>query len=192
MKIFKISLCLLFVSLFAVSCSDDDSSDPDPVNQKAVITDLTMTVTDQDGNSTDYTYTDPEYRDNDYVNPVIKLNAGETYDVEFNTYNNSDPANPVLKTTKLKQLKNLHFITYDFQGIDIDFSRTDGPDSTHDEGDDYKVGLLTQWITGAAADGSVSVVLHHDATTTSNMPATGSATGGKIGVQHTFPVEITE
>lgn len=190
MKFLKISLCLLFVSLTSISCSSDDV--PEPVSQKAVITDLTLTFTDASGEVTKYTYTDPEYRDNSYEDPAIELKSGETYQVQFNVFNYSNPDNPILKTEKIKQLKNLHFITYDFQGIAIDFSRTDGPESTHDAGDDYQLGLDTEWVAGAAAEGAASVVLHHDVVSSSDEPATGSATGGKIGVEHEFPVVITE
>ena len=185
---------LKFIALFLaampliISCSDDDDSTPEIINEEEVITDVTLTFTDGNGEETTYTFTDPQYRDENYVVPTIQLMSGETYQVETNFYNNSNPNDPEVITEEVIEEKDEHFVTYGFQNLAIDITRTDGASTTDSEG--VQIGLSTQWIAGNPSSGDVIVSLIHQPTEKITDPAEGSYTGGETDVQVTFDVEI--
>lgn len=64
------------IVLLLVSCDTDKIDHPKPVNQTEIISDVTLTFTDEAGQSTSYTYTDPKYQSNDYEDPVIHSTKG--------------------------------------------------------------------------------------------------------------------
>ena len=81
-------LPVFFVAAMALSSCSKDNNDPEVVNEQEVISDVTVTITDDVGASTTYTYTDPLYRPDGYVDPNIVLASGKTYTANINFYNN--------------------------------------------------------------------------------------------------------
>ncbi|MDR6299745.1 hypothetical protein [Mesonia maritima] len=188
MKNLKFMALFLAAVPFISSCSDDDDGSPEIINEEEVITDVSLTFTNESGDETTYTYTDPQYRDENYVAPTIQLTSGETYQVEANFYNNSNPNDPEVITEEIMEERDDHFLTYDFVDAEINLTRTDGEQSTDSDG--IKIGLSTQWIAGSAENGEVVVSLIHQPTEKITNPAEGSFTGGETDAQVTFALEI--
>ncbi|WP_417885469.1 hypothetical protein [Zunongwangia sp.] len=188
MKKLKFLSIFLFTSVLLTSCSDDDDNIPEPVNEEEVITDVTLTFTNKAGEETVYTYTDPQYRDNSYTAPVIMLNSGETYDVEANFYNNSNPNDPEVVTEEITEEKNDHFLVYNFDAAEINLTRTDGAKTTDDN--NVQIGLFTKWVAGDAAIGTAQVSLIHQPTNKDTTDPNGSYTGGETDAEVSFAVEI--
>jgi len=180
----------LFLAIvpFISSCSSDDDNTPEIINEEEVITDVTLTFTNAAEGSVTYTYTDEQYRDDSYVAPVISLTSGETYEVETNFYNNSDPEDPELVTEEVEEESDDHFLTYGFSNADVELTRTDSAISTDSDG--VQIGLSTEWVAGAAGTGSVLVSLVHQPTEKITEPADGAVVGGETDAAVTFELEI--
>ena len=187
MKNLKILALFLAIVPFVSSCSSDDDS-PEIINEEEVITDVTLTFTNATEGTVTYTYTDEQYRDDSYVTPVISLTSGETYEVEANFYNNSDPDDSELITEEIEEEKDDHFLTYGFSDAEVEFTRTDGDISTDSDG--IQIGLSTQWIAGTAGTGDVVVSLIHQPTEKITDPEEGSVVGGETDAEVTFSLEI--
>ncbi|SHI69060.1 hypothetical protein SAMN04488096_103336 [Mesonia phycicola] len=187
MKHLKLLALFLAIVPFISSCSSDDDS-PEIINEEEVITDVTLTFTNSTEGSVTYTYTDPQYRDDSYVAPVISLTSGETYEVETNFYNNSDPEDPELITEEVEEESDDHFLTYGFSDVDIEFTRTDGANSTDSDG--VQIGLSTEWVAGTTGTGSVLVSLVHQPTEKITDPEEGAVVGGETDAAVTFDLEI--
>lgn len=184
----NLKLLALFITAIAfTSCSDDDDA-PEVINEEEVITDVTLTFTNESNEETTYTFTDPQYRDENYVEPVILLNEGEIYQVETNFYNNSNPQDPELITTEVQEERDDHFVTYSFSEASIDLNRTDSEASTDSNG--VQIGLFTEWITTETSSGEVMVRLIHQPESKDTSDGYGSFTGGETDVEVSFDVEI--
>lgn len=188
MKNLKFITLLLITLISVTSCSSDDDSAPEIINEEEVITDVTLTFTDANSNATTYTFTDPQYRDENYVAPTILLASGETYQVETNFYNNSDPNDPEAITEEVMEERDDHFLTYGFVDSDISLTRTDGAMSTDSNG--IQIGLSTQWVAGAAGNGEAIVSLIHKPESKDTSNPNGAVVGGETDVQVSFDVEI--
>lgn len=189
MKKLKFIALYILVVASIFSCSSDDST-PKVINQEEVITDVSLSFSNEAGEVFIYSFTDPQYRAEDYVAPVISLESGKTYQVEANFYNISNPEEPELLTEEIQEERDDHFLTYDFTEVHVDLSRTDGPLSTDSDG--VQIGLSTQWIAGEAGNGTLILKLIHQATEKITTPAEGSFTGGETDVQVIFEIEISE
>src|SRR5690606_13005404 len=180
-------LALLFVAAMALnSCSDDDDN-PEVVNEEEVITDVAVTITGDTGTSKTYTYTDPQYRPEGYVDPKIELASGKTYTAEMNFYNNSNPDDPEVITEEIREEKDDHFLQFAFEGANVTVARVD--DDTIDS-NGIKIGLRTNWTAGAASEGSVTVTLIHQPETKDTTDPNGSHTGGETDAQVSFALII--
>jgi len=188
MKNLKILALFLAIAPFISSCSSDDDSSPSVINEEEVITDVTLTFTNATEGTTTYTFTDPQFRDENYVAPVITLTSGETYQVEAGFFNNSDPSDPEVITEEIEEERNDHFLTYGFTTDEIELTRTD--DATSTDSDGIQIGLSTQWVAGNTGSGDVVVSLIHQPTEKNTDPAEGSVTGGETDVEVTFDLEI--
>ncbi|MDT0294080.1 hypothetical protein ACFQ3R_06140 [Mesonia ostreae] len=189
MRNLKFIALSIVTSAFIASCSSDDSA-PQIINQEEVITDVSLSFINESGGVSIYSYTDPQYRAEDYVAPVISLESGKTYQVEANFYNISNPEEPELLTEEIQEERDDHFLTYAFTEINVDLSRTDGPLSTDTNG--IQIGLSTQWQVGEPGDGTLTLRLIHQATEKITTPAEGSFTGGETDAQVSFEVEVIE
>ena len=182
-----IALCIT-ATAFITSCSSDDSA-PKVINEEEVITDVSLSFSNEAGEITTYTFTDPQYRDENYVAPLISLISGEAYQVEANFYNKSNPGDPELLTEEIQEERDDHFLTYAFTEVNVDLSRTDGSLSTDNNG--IQIGLSTQWLAGSTGNGAVTLKLIHQATEKVTTPAEGSFSGGETDVQVSFDMEVS-
>ncbi len=187
MKTVKFLAFFFIAGLSLTSCSDDDDNSPEVVNEEEVISDVSITFTDEGGASTTYTYTDPLYREDSYVDPEIHLISGETYTVKMNFYNNSDPEDPEVVTDEIREEKDDHFLEFAFQGANVTVSRVD--EDTIDS-NDVKIGLTTRWTAGDASQGSTTVTLIHQPETKDTSNPNGSHTGGETDAQVTYALVI--
>lgn len=187
MKNTKLILCLFIASLTLASCSDEVDN-PKPVNETEVISDVTLTFTNTDGEATTYTYTDPKYRNNDYLEPTITLQSGKTYDVAANFYDKSDPDKVVDKTTEIIEEKDDHFVEFRFSGANIALTRTDGDETTDSNG--IKIGLFSKWTAGNPAEGTVQETLIHQPESKDTSNPNGNHTGGETDAQVTYDLVI--
>src|SRR5699024_5112158 len=143
MKTLKFISSLMIIALLFVSCDTDKIDHPEPVNQTEVISDVTLSFTDEDGQSATYTYTDPKYQSNDYEDPVIHLEVGKTYTVKTEFFNKSNPDDIENVTEEVTEEKNDHFLEFRFFDADVTLSRIDGEETTDDNG--IQIGLFTKW-----------------------------------------------
>lgn len=191
---FNVMKSLKFLSVFFIAglsltaCSDDDDNTPEPVNEEEVITDVSLTFTNDEGQETTYTFTDPQFRDDSYVAPVISLTEGETYQVEADFFNNSNPQDPEVITEEIQEEADDHFLIYQFNNATVDLMRTDGAASTDSNG--IQIGLSTVWTATATSNGSVVVSLIHEAETKDTSDGYGSFTGGGTDAEVSFDLEI--
>jgi len=174
---------------FIASCSKDDSA-PQIINQEEVITDVSLSFSNEAEEVSTYTFTDPQYRDENYIAPIISLEKGKTYQVEANFYNKSNPNEIEVLTEEILEERDDHFITYAFTEVNVDLSRTDGPLSTDSNG--VQIGLSTQWLAASAGNGAVIVKLIHQPTEKITTPAEGLFSGGETDAQVSFEVKVTE
>ncbi len=187
MKTIKI-LSILFISVLSfTACSSDDDL-PQVINEEEVITDVSLEITNATGETAVYTFTDPQYRDETYVSPVILLEENATYMVEARFYNKSNPNNPEDITAEIKEERNAHFVTYAFANANVDLERTDGADAIDSDG--IPIGISTKWTTNATASGEMVVRLIHEAEVKDITNPNGSVVGGETDVEAIFDLEI--
>ncbi len=187
MRLIKFFSLLLLSVVITTSCSDDDSI-PEAINEQEIITDVSLTFTDSQGQAVTYTYTDPKYRPADYIAPQIELQQGETYQVNLAFYDKSNPAEIEDITTEVKEERDEHFITYNFATVQIDLARTDEASSTNSAG--IPIGINTAWTATATGTGTVEVALIHAPESVDVTNPLGTHQGGSTDVQVEFAIAV--
>lgn len=188
MKKLKLIIPISFFCLLLTSCSMDDIT-PKQVNETEVISDVTLTFTDANGNQKDYTYTDPKYRKTDYEDPIITLKPNQHYDVSVQFYNKSNPDDIEDVTEEVTEEKNDHFVEYRFNDAQVSLTRTDTEETTDQNG--IKIGLFTEWDTGDTSTGSVQITLIHKPEIKNTDNPDGNHTGGETDAQVIFDLDIS-
>ncbi|WP_299889653.1 hypothetical protein [uncultured Lacinutrix sp.] len=175
--------CLMLVT----SCSnDDDVNNPPPVNDEELITNVTLTFT----NNADATDTvvlasiAPDGQDGTSTEDVTgNFTSGATYSLSLAITNASEtPADDVLNDDIIVEADE-HFFTYAVNTINLTMSR-DADDT--DGADGSKLGVKTTWVAGAASTGNVQISLIHQPTSTDDSDGFGSSTGGSEDLSITF------
>jgi len=187
-KNFKIAAIAIIAAVAFSACSDDDDGNPEPVNESEVITDVTLTFTGEDGSSEIYTFKGPQYRGDNYVDPVIDLTSNEVYNVEANFFDRSNPDDPETITSEVMEESDAHFLEYDFNGVDIELTRTDGEMSTDSDG--VQIGLSTEWVAQSASEGQVTVTLIHEASSKDTSNPNGDHEGGETDAMVDFGLNV--
>ncbi len=184
----KVLKYLFLIALFSVvSCTVDGI--PKQVNETEVISDVTLTFTNAQGQSVSYTYTDPRYRNKNYTSPVIVLKSGQTYTVSTHFYNKSNPDEIEDVTQEVVEEKDDHFLEFRFFKASVNLTRTDEPKTTDSNG--IPIGLFTQWKAGTPTqNGAVQVTLIHKPLTKSVQNPEGNHTGGETDAQVIFELHI--
>jgi len=187
MKLLKSSLLLCFLSICLISCSDDNDI-PEPVNQHEVISDVSLSFTDANGETSTYTYTDPRYREQDYTDPVIQLDTGKVYQVSVKFLDKTDPAHVENITAEVIEEKDDHFVEYGFTNVQLDLIRTDNAETTDSNG--VQIGIHTQWTPVEVGQGQVQVTLIHQPESKDTSNPTGDHIGGETDAQVRFDLVI--
>ncbi|HMP98214.1 MAG TPA: hypothetical protein PKC24_00445 [Cyclobacteriaceae bacterium] len=172
-----LSLLLVATMLLFTSCGED----PEPENEEELITTVKLTFSVVGMASTPQTFT---WRDLDGDGPnapvieTITLQADRTYAVSIELLNESEnPAEDI--TEEIDEERDEHLFCFEAtNGLNLAITRTD-TDGT------FEVGLESEWVTGAASTGSVTVILKHQPGTKN-----GSCDPGEVDVEATFPVVI--
>ena len=173
----------LLATLLLVSCGDD----PEPANEEELITTLTVTLTPTGGDPITMTFKDldgdgagvPQYIYSTGGDAAV-LSTSTTYTAEITLLNESvTPAENITEEVEEEDDEHLFCFTVG-GGANIDYSYADEDDNGLD------VGLTTNWETGAASTGTITIVLRHQPGT-----KTGACPGsGETDIEVTFNVAI--
>jgi len=186
----KAFLCLALVTSFT-SCSDDDDN-PDPIIEEELITNLTLTFTN-DADAADVVImasVAPDGFEDGVSTETVSgdFTAGATYSVAMSLLNASEtPAEDVLNDDIIPEADE-HFFVYAVDGLSFTMSRDaddiEGPDGSN-------LGVNTTWVADAASTGNLQIRLIHEPTSVDDSDEFGSATGGSEDFNITFmDVEI--
>ena len=168
-------IALLFVAVFAASCSDDDDAAPEEENEVEVITSVSLIFTNN-ADATDVvtaTAVDPDGEGIQelQVNDEITLTADATYTLTMAILNALDPADVEDIGEEILEEDDEHQFFFSFttdvfadpagNGNFDDAADAINYNDTDDNGN--PVGLSTSWTTNAAAStgGSFRVRLQH-------------------------------
>ncbi len=189
MKHFKFLLVFgLLVSI--ASCSDDDDTTPEIVNEEEVITTITVSLTPV-GDSTPIVFRSQDL-DGDGPNDAMvtfgTLTANTTYLGTVELLNElEDPAEDITEEVALEDDEHQMFYT-PINGAEssIMVMYTDADD------DGNPIGLTFSLTTGDAATGNLSVVLRHLLDKNASGVAEGDITnaGGDTDIEVSFPITI--
>lgn len=174
-------IILLFITVFAVSCSRADEDD-DVLSQEDISNIILNVKDDATGITTTYNYTV-----NSTTNPDIKLTDGKTYTVNAVFLNGNED-----ETESIKEAKDEHFLLFDFQNSNIGLERIDDESSTNSDG--IKIGLKTKWTVNKAKDGVnpqlVLTVIHDPVSVKVGEPGKefGSVIGGETDAMATYSI----
>jgi len=172
----------LLATLLLVSCGDD----PEPANEEELITTLTVTLTPTVGDPITMTFKDldgegagvPQYIYSTGGDAAV-LSASTTYSATITLLNESvNPAENL--TVEIEEEAEEHLFCFTTGGATINVSYIDEDSNT------LPVGLTTNWDTGDASTGTITIVLRHQPGT-----KTGACPGpGDTDIEVTFNVAI--
>ena len=190
----------LALGIIFTGCKDDDDA-PAEENNPEVITDVKLIFTPTDGGAAvEASAKDPDGEGVQglVVSGSIDLEAGKTYTLTYEVFNNLDPDNPedVLTDDISKELDE-HQVFYSFtDGAFTDPSGDGNIDTASDpinyndkDGNDNPVGFNTTWTTSATArtgDSFTAKLQHQPGVKT----ATSGATDGDTDFDLTFVLNI--
>ena len=177
-------LSLALVASFT-SCSDDDDN-PEPINPEELITNVTLTFTN-DANAADLVVmasVAPDGQDGTSTEVVTgKFTTGATYSLSLAVTNNSEsPIEDVLNDDIIPEADE-HFFVYAVNGVNLTVTR-DGDDVEGPNGSN--LGINTTWVAGAASTGTLQFRLVHEPESVDDSNGFGSATGGSEDLNIVF------
>jgi hypothetical protein len=184
-KTTKLFVGALFCLSLITSCSSDDDNPP-PVNPEEIITNVTLTFTNN-ADATDIVTlasVAPDGQDGTSTETITgNFTAGATYDLSLAITNASEtPADDVLNDDIIPEADE-HFFSYAVNNINLTMTRDaddiDGPNGS-------KLGVNTTWVAGAASTGNVQITLTHEPTATDDTGGFGTPTGGSEDLNITF------
>mgnify|MGYP001263095091 CR=1 FL=1 len=175
---------VLFTTLLFVSCSKDDDSTPEPVNEEEVITTLTATLVPA-GQGTSITLKSQDL-DGDGPNaPVItvsgNLSAGVIYNGTIELLNEMEsPAEDITEEIEEEDLDHQFFYTIG-GGLDVTTSYENNDSEGNPLGTEFTL------VAGAASSGALTFTLRHEPT----KPNTGlDDAGGETDISVTFNLTV--
>ena len=175
---------VLFTTLLFVSCSKDDDSTPEPVNEEEVITTLTATLVPA-GQGTTITLKSQDL-DGDGPNaPVItvsgNLSAGVIYNGTIELLNEMEsPAEDITEEVEEEDLDHQFFYTIG-GGLDVTTSYENNDSEGNPLGTEFTL------VAGAASSGALTFTLRHEPT----KPNTGlDDAGGETDLAVTFNLTV--
>lgn len=169
MKNVKIILSSLLVGslLLVTSCSDDDTPEQGHHHDEPTL--VEVTVAETGGAETIYEFHVGEHDHDDKTSEgkeddheEIILSPNSEYSVSIRFLNDEDPNNIEDITVEVLEEKDEHFIVFSKEAsLDLSITRTD--DATSTRADGHKIGLSTDWSTGAAsAESHIELKLYHE------------------------------
>lgn len=185
MKTTKLFIMAIFCLTFITSCNNDDDN-PDPVNEVELITNVTLTFTNN-ANSADVVVMKniaPDGQEGAFTNTVNgTFTAGQSYSLDLEITNESDPSDvdDILNDDIIPE-GDEHFFKYNNSlgmGMIRDASDLAGANGT-------RLGVSTTWTSGAAGTGNLQIILVHQPETADDSNQFGSTTGGEEDFNITF------
>jgi hypothetical protein len=181
----KLFVGALFCLTLITSCSSDDDNPP-PVNPEEIITNVTLTFTNNANAADIVTLASvaPDGQDGTSTETITgNFTSGATYTLDLAITNASEtPADDVLNDDIIPEADE-HFFTYAVNNINLTMTR-DGDDINGPNGS--KLGVNTTWVAGAVSTGNVQIKLTHEPTSTDDSSGFGTATGGSEDLNITF------
>nr|WP_321235440.1 type 1 periplasmic binding fold superfamily protein [uncultured Psychroserpens sp.] len=185
MKTSKFLLSAILCLTVLVSCSDDDDTPSQP-NEEEVITNVTLTFTN-DADATDIVVllsVDADGEDGPLA-PVQTITgnftAGATYTATVNLFNAIENEDITVEVTD--EEPDEHFFVYAINGLDITLTRS-ANDVVRTDGN--KLGFETTWVANTASTGSLTIQLFHESESVDDSNEFGIQSGGSADVDITF------
>jgi len=186
MKTLKLFSLLALSALVFTSCSDDDDA-PQVINEEEVITTMTVTLADANGNVRTLTVVDA---DGDGPTPPVTnvddLDANTTYSGSVVFLNQlEDPAENI--TEEVAEEDEEHQVFYvPSSGLNITVDYNDQDPNGNPLGLDFTL------TTGDASSGTLTVTLVHEGNKDADGVSDGDPTnaGGEVDIEKAFEVEI--
>ncbi len=175
---------VLFTTLLFVSCSKDDDSTPEPVNEEEVITTLTATLVPA-GQGTTITLKSQDLDGDGPNTPVItvsgNLSAGVIYNGTIELLNEMEsPAEDITEEVEEEDLDHQFFYTIG-GGLDVTTSYENNDSEGNPLGTEFTL------VAGAASSGALTFTLRHEPT----KPNTGlDDAGGETDIAVTFNLTV--
>ena len=186
MKIFKYAL--LAIPFLYFSCSDDDDSTPEPINEEEVITTMTVTLTANDG-SADVVLQTQDLDGDGGEQPVVTVSGPIS---SMTSYSGSimwlneleDPAENI--TLEIIEEQDEHQVFFNVsEGLPLQVIYADEDSMGNPVGVNF---ILAPTEAGATGSGSLTITLIHEPM----KPNDGSyeSAGGSIDIQTSFDVVV--
>jgi hypothetical protein len=184
MNTLKFLTSLVFVSIFFVSCSNDDDS-PEIVNEEEVITTMTITLTPVGGGEDVILQTkdlDGDGGNDPIITPTqATLIAGKTYNGSIVLLNETEePAENI--TEEVEEEDDEHQFFYTISG-DLDVNTA----YANFDGNGDPLGTEFTIIANSASTGSINFTLRHEPTKPNNGLVDA---GGSTDISTTFSLEV--
>jgi len=174
---------LLTATIILSGCEKDD---PVVVNEEEVITTLNYTLTSANGAVTTLSFQD---LDGDGGNaPTITggtLAANQTYTGSLTLLNETEePAESITEEIEAEDAEHQFFFQSDISGLTVAYADQDA--------DGNPVGLSSTLTTGAAASGTVTIILRHEPVKSADGVSEGDITNadGETDIEVEFPVDV--
>ena len=184
-KTSKFFIAAIFCITLITSCNNDDDN-PDPVNEVELITNVTLTFTNN-ANSADVVVMKniaPDGQEGAFTNTVNgTFTAGQSYSLDLEITNESDPSDvdDILNDDIIPE-GDEHFFKYNNSlgmGMIRDASDLAGAGGT-------RLGVSTTWTTASAGSGNLQIILVHEPDSADDSNQFGSTTGGEEDYNITF------
>ena len=175
---------LLMLGFFFTACDKDD---PEIITPEEVITTLTYTLTPTNGGAA-VILNFSDLDGDGGIAPVITggtLAANETYAGALTLLNESEsPAESITEEIAEEDAEHQFFFQSDISDVAVAYNDQDG--------DGNPVGLSNTLTTGAAATGTLTVILRHEPNKSGENVANGDITnaGGETDIEVTFPIDV--
>jgi len=178
------------MALFA-SCSDDDETPPEAVEEEEAITRLVLTFTNQNDAADTVVLTWDDANEDEVIDDGEKTVTGQfsadgVYDAELGLFNLDED---FLDEDILADQAGIdaHFFTY-ATTLDFTMARADDDNA---RSDNNKLGVKTVWTAGSTAGtGTISVSLYHESPSVDDSDGFGTAAGDDTDIDISFDTEI--
>ncbi len=185
MNTLKFLTSLVFVSIFFVSCSNDDDS-PALVNEEEVITTMTVTLIPESG-GTPVFLSSVDLDGDGGAAPVVDvsgdLSAGTTYEGSIVLLNQTEePAENITEEVEEEDLDHQFFFNVG-SGLNVSITNANLDSEGNILGTTFKLN------TGTASSGDLTFTLRHEPT---KQPGSNDAeaAGGETDIEETFTLTI--
>ena len=180
-------LIISFVFAISLTFTACDKDDPEIPNEEELITTLNYTLTPTSG-GTSITLSFKDLDGDGGTAPTITggtLAANQTYSGTLELLNEAEsPAESITEEIEEEDEEHQFFFQSNISNLTIAYSDQDA--------DGNPVGLSSTLTTGAAASGSITIILRHEPSKSASGVSGGDITnaGGETDIEVTFPIDV--